>query len=62
MTVSIDLGKSYRDEVTGFEGVATALVRYLDGPDRVGLESLHDGAVRLEYFDSTRLAAIIERD
>ena len=34
----IKLGKTYRDKITGYEGVATAICKYLSGCVQVTLE------------------------
>lgn len=58
MTKAIQLGATYRDVITGFEGVATGHVTYLSGCNqallapRVGA----DGALRdPQWFDEQRL-------
>lgn len=49
----IRLGDTYRDKVTGFEGVVTARAEYLYEPDRVQLEPLVPGTVD-QISDSAR--------
>lgn len=39
----IRLGASYRDTVTGFEGIATGRVEYLTGCEQVYLEGSREG-------------------
>lgn len=59
MEEHIVLGKTYRDEVTGYAGVATALGVYLHGPTRVRLESpvTAPGAAPTEFWcEENRLA------
>lgn len=53
----IELGKKYRDEVTGFTGTATARFEYLNGCVRYQLDapsSKEDGIQEL-VFDEQRL-------
>lgn len=52
------LGDRYRDPLTGFEGVATAVTFYLYGCERVSLEYVKDGKVEFEAFDTPRLVHV----
>ncbi|MBB2165965.1 hypothetical protein HLH26_15790 [Gluconacetobacter sp. 1b LMG 1731] len=57
-TITVTLGSSYVDRVTGFSGIATARTEYLTGRSRVELSpSLRpDGRLpRPEWFDEERL-------
>lgn len=52
----IELGKMYRDTITGASGVATAHCRYIDETDSVRLERLNsDGDIKEHWIDATRL-------
>jgi hypothetical protein len=51
----VRLGETYRDSITGFEGVATWRAEYLHGCVRVGLEAGKDGKVEEFVFDEQRL-------
>lgn len=55
----INLGDKCRDQVTGFEGVATARVEYLNGCVRYALEAPKEGSVEELYFDDQRLTVIV---
>jgi hypothetical protein len=55
----IELGKSYRDDATGYEGVATARTEYLGGNVNVRLERLKkDGVPEEAWWPEPRLVAI----
>lgn len=57
-TREIVLGEKYRDKISGFEGVATGVVKYITGCVQVLLEGPHDpatGKQRSGYFDDLRL-------
>lgn len=59
MAGPIKLGKKYRDEITGFEGTATARTDYLYGCVRVSLEGKgNDGEPQEWVFDEQRLVAL----
>jgi len=53
----IELGKKYKDSLTGFEGIATARATYLYGCVRVLLEAKSKSNVKPEeyWFDEQRL-------
>lgn len=53
----ITLGKTYRDKITGFRGVATGYVQYISGCNQVLIQpSVKDGAlVDSHWFDVQRL-------
>jgi hypothetical protein len=56
----IDLGRKYKDTITGFEGVATGLASYISGCSQVLLAPpvTPDGAMRdAQWFDEQRLVA-----
>lgn len=54
-STDVRLGDRYRDPLTGFEGVATAVTFYLHACERVTLEYVKDGEIKFESFDSPRL-------
>lgn len=58
----MSLGKRYRDEITGFSGVATARTIYLHGPSSVCLETMIDGCPVDEWFSESRLELVDEDD
>lgn len=55
MKHGITLGKEYVDQHTGFRGRASSIHYYEYGCERVQLESLHEGTIKLETFDLPRL-------
>lgn len=55
LNTDVSLGERYRDPLTGFEGVATAVTFYLHACERVSLEYVKDGKVEFEAFDAPRL-------
>lgn len=57
----IKLGERYRDEQTGIEGVATAVIFYQHGCERVDLETVVAGKIESYGFDSPRLTHIETR-
>jgi hypothetical protein len=53
-----ELGKTYKDAITGFRGVAVSRSEYLSTEARVGLQAPVDDKGKLEkieYFDEPRL-------
>lgn len=57
----IELGNSYKDKITGFQGVATGHVRYLTGCNQVLLAPPCDKQGQLresQWFDEQRLDPI----
>ena len=57
-TKPIELGKTYRDKITRFTGVATGHVRYISGCHQVLLAPPVDGEGKLrdsQWFDEQRL-------
>jgi hypothetical protein len=56
----IQLGERYRDDLTGFEGTATACYFFLHGCERVLLENFNveKGEIREQTFDSPRLTHV----
>lgn len=56
-TEDVQLGRTYRDTITGFEGVATAKVEYLHGTTKFLVEGPGDvhNKIRDGYFDAERL-------
>ena len=58
-TEKVILGLKYKDDFTGFTGVATAKCTYVTGPDRVMLECLRaDLGVDERWFDVSRVKAV----
>lgn len=55
LSTDVVLGDRYRDPITGFEGVATAVTFYLHACERVSLETLREGKPQWESFDAPRL-------
>lgn len=54
----IILGERYRDEQTGYVGIATGVYFYQHACERVGLEKMKDdGEILTEVFDSPRLVS-----
>jgi hypothetical protein len=55
---NVTFGSTYKDDVTGFVGKATAHVRYYHAESTVRLEALaHDGGeVKTEWFPVKRLS------
>ena len=54
----IELGKKYKDSITGFEGIATARTEYMFGCVRILLEGKKlkpDGTSNELWFDEQRL-------
>ena len=55
----VRLGEKYRDEQTGYEGIATGIYFYQHSCERVGLEKMKkDGEIITEVFDSPRLTHV----
>jgi hypothetical protein len=56
----IDLGRKYKDKITGFEGVATGYVIYISGCNQALLSpQIRDGKVEeCRWFDEQRLDQI----
>ena len=56
----IILGKTYRDSVTEFTGIAVSHCRHLTGPDRIGLDSKVNerGETYSQWFDIQRLEPV----
>ncbi len=54
----VQLGKRYRDSLTGFAGVATSRSEYLYGCVRVCLEKSVEGKPEEFFFDEQRLVAV----
>jgi hypothetical protein len=52
------LGDKYRDNISGFEGTATARSEFLFGCVRVCLEGGKDGELKTEWFDEQRLVRL----
>ncbi|MDQ3672694.1 MAG: hypothetical protein M3364_09720 [Actinomycetota bacterium] len=54
----VTLGRKYRDELTGLEGVATGRHEYMYGCVRWTLEFEKDGEIKTEVFDEQRLLLV----
>lgn len=54
----IKLGEKYKDEQTGIEGVATAIVFYQHGCERADLELVVSGEIKTYGFDAPRLTHV----
>lgn len=54
----IRLGEKYRDNQTGIEGVATGVVFYQHGCERVDIELVVAGEVKVYAFDAPRLTHV----
>lgn len=54
----VQLGRKYRDQITGFEGVATSLHTYLYGCRRVTLSGLVEGKPEDFTFDEPGLVEL----
>jgi hypothetical protein len=55
---AVELGKTYQDSITGFEGVAISFTKFLSASQRVGLQptKLHEGKpIETQYFDAHQL-------
>jgi hypothetical protein len=62
--MKIQLGKTYTDSITGFEGIATARVEYLTGCTHICLQAKvnKDGVIpEGQYFDESRLDDRIDK-
>ncbi len=59
---NVELGKTYKDKVTGFKGVATAVTVWLSGCPRVALQGpVTDGKVPDEVWFDTLLVEEVGR-
>lgn len=57
----INLGDKVKDTISGFEGIATAIIHYLNGCNHIGIapQVLHDGAtIEVHYFDDQQCELI----
>ena len=55
-----NLGKRAKDKVTGFEGIITGVVFYIDGRQRYGIEAMANDSKYEEaaWFDAPRIEII----
>lgn len=56
-----DLGKTYRDKFTGYQGIATARSKYLTGCVQIMIDSLYDAAkneMPAWWIDESRLVLV----
>ncbi len=56
--MEIELGKEYRDTISGVKGIATARYEYLYGCVRIHLEWGAETELKSEIFDEQRLVAV----
>lgn len=59
----IQLGRTYKDKITGFQGIATGHARYISGCSQVLVapKTNADGSLRdSQWFDEQRLEAVGE--
>lgn len=54
----VTLGKTYREEIHGIEGVAVSKHIYITGCDRVTIEWLVGGDIKSASFDATQLSEV----
>lgn len=54
----IKLGEKYRDDQTGIEGTATAIVFFQHGCERVDIELVVNGEIKTYSFDAPRLTHV----
>lgn len=54
----IKLGKKYRDELSGIEGIAISKHEYIHGCTRIALQWVKDGELKSEVFDSPGLVDV----
>ena len=52
---TVVLGRTYRDKVFGFAGIATAHTKFLTGCARISLSVKDGNEIRVEVFDITQL-------
>lgn len=57
--MTIELGKTYRDKVTGFEGIAVHRTEFLYACERVCLQAqAKDGEIKDGHFDAPQLEVL----
>ena len=62
--MKLKLGIKYKDNITGFEGIATSRVEYLTGCVHIGLQAPVDKDGKIpdpQYFDESRLDSRVEK-
>lgn len=59
--MTVKLGSEYRDEVSGFEGIAIGECRYITGSNRAQIQPKANGGTFYEaqWFDVERLQLIV---
>ena len=63
ITTDIQFGRRYRDTVTGWEGIATAYTKWMNGCVRWHLEALDkDGKPAEEWFDSQQIEEVVSAE
>lgn len=55
LETSLELGQTYRDEITGFEGVCTGVTIYLNGCIQALLEPKDKPDAKHKWIDEQRL-------
>ncbi len=55
-----EIGRTYKDKITGFEGVATGHVEYISGCNQLLLSSKasNDGTTKTNWYDDQRLELV----
>lgn len=59
--MTVELGRTYRDRITGFKGVCTGRVNYISGCDQalLAMRVGKDGTLKTpEWFDVQRLESV----
>jgi hypothetical protein len=56
--MTAQLGKKYRDTISGYVGVATSITEYLYGCRRIGLNALVEGEPKEFLFDEPGLELV----
>lgn len=58
---TVELGDRVREKISGFEGICTQIVTYLNGCDRILIqpETLHEGKpIEGHYFDVLQVSVV----
>ena len=58
MATKIELGKKYKEDIHGMEGIAIAYCKYITGCDQVQLEWMKDEVLHSMWIDITRLKGV----
>lgn len=54
------LGEKYRDTQTGIEGTAISSTKYQHGCERIQLEWVVNGEIKIDVFDAPRLVLVAD--